>query len=122
MIEVHWDPVWHLGPIPVNWYAKVSRTFRHFHAHGLVAKVPRSRRWRVTLYGRRVMELRSISGTTPSRRRIPEWPHDPLPDAKKSRRKTLSQSPSVLLDKPGERQDQRDLGEPDGRGTQRRHR
>ena len=20
MIEVHWDPVWHLGPIPVNWY------------------------------------------------------------------------------------------------------
>lgn len=20
MIEVHWNPVWHLGPIPVNWY------------------------------------------------------------------------------------------------------
>ncbi len=20
MIEVHWNPVWHLGPIPGNWY------------------------------------------------------------------------------------------------------
>jgi hypothetical protein len=35
--------------------AKVSRTFRRFHAHGLIAKIPRTRRWRVTLYGRRVM-------------------------------------------------------------------
>jgi hypothetical protein len=24
-------------------------------AHGLIAKIPRTRRWRVTLYGRRVM-------------------------------------------------------------------
>ncbi|MCI0421220.1 MAG: hypothetical protein L0312_18675, partial [Acidobacteria bacterium] len=35
--------------------AKVSRTFRRFHAHSLIAKIPRTRRWRVTLYGRRVM-------------------------------------------------------------------
>jgi len=35
--------------------AKVSRTFRRFHAHGLIAKIPRTRRWRVTRYGRQVM-------------------------------------------------------------------
>ena len=35
--------------------AKVSRTFRRFHAHGLIAKIPRTRRWRVTHYGWRVM-------------------------------------------------------------------
>jgi hypothetical protein len=35
--------------------AKVSRTFRRFHAHGLIAKIPRTHRWRVTLYGRQVM-------------------------------------------------------------------
>jgi hypothetical protein len=33
----------------------VSRIFRRFHAHGLIAKIPRTRRWKVTLYGRRVM-------------------------------------------------------------------
>lgn len=35
--------------------SKVSRIFRRFHTHGLIAKIPRTRRWRVTLYGRRVM-------------------------------------------------------------------
>jgi len=35
--------------------SKVSRIFRRFHAHGLIAKLPRARPWRVTLYGRRVM-------------------------------------------------------------------
>lgn len=35
--------------------AKVGRCFRRLHAHGLIAKVPRSRRWRVTAYGRRTM-------------------------------------------------------------------
>lgn len=35
--------------------AKVSRTLRRFHALSLIAKIPRTRRWRVTLYGRRVM-------------------------------------------------------------------
>jgi hypothetical protein len=35
--------------------AKVSRIFRRFHAHRLIAKIPRTRRWRVTTYGRRVM-------------------------------------------------------------------
>jgi hypothetical protein len=39
--------------------AKVSRTFRRFYAHGLIAKIPRTRRGVVTLYGRRVM------GTSP---------------------------------------------------------
>ena len=34
---------------------KVTRIFRRFRAHGLIAKVPRTRRWRVTTYGRRVM-------------------------------------------------------------------
>src|SRR5207247_5401559 len=35
--------------------AKISRIFRRFRAHGLIAKIPRTRRWRVTIYGRRVM-------------------------------------------------------------------
>jgi hypothetical protein len=35
--------------------SKVSRIFRRFHAHRLIAKIPRTRLWRVTLYGRRVM-------------------------------------------------------------------
>ena len=44
-----------LLPDPRKESAKVSRTFRRFHAHGLIAKIPRIRRWRVTPYGRRVM-------------------------------------------------------------------
>jgi hypothetical protein len=35
--------------------AKVSRIFRRLHAHGLIAKIPRTRRWRITRYGRRVI-------------------------------------------------------------------
>lgn len=35
--------------------AKVGRCFRRLHAHGLIAKIPRNRRWRVTAYGRKVM-------------------------------------------------------------------
>ena len=35
--------------------AKVGRCFRRLHAHGLIAKIPRTRRWRVTNYGRNVM-------------------------------------------------------------------
>ena len=35
--------------------AKISRILRRFRAHGLIAKIPRTRRWRVTVYGRRVM-------------------------------------------------------------------
>ena len=35
--------------------AKISRIFRRFRAHGLIAKIPHTRRWRVTVYGRRVM-------------------------------------------------------------------
>ena len=35
--------------------AKISRILRRFRTHGLIAKIPRTRRWRVTIYGRRVM-------------------------------------------------------------------
>ena len=35
--------------------AKVGRCFRRLHAYGLIAKIPRTRRWRVTNYGRNVM-------------------------------------------------------------------
>jgi hypothetical protein len=35
--------------------AKISRIFRRCHAHGLIAKIPHTRRWRVTGYGRQVM-------------------------------------------------------------------
>jgi hypothetical protein len=35
--------------------AKVSRILSRFHSHCLIAKIPRTRRWRVTDRGRRVM-------------------------------------------------------------------
>jgi hypothetical protein len=35
--------------------SKVSRILRRFRAHGLIARIPRTRRWKVTFYGRRVM-------------------------------------------------------------------
>jgi DNA-binding IclR family transcriptional regulator len=34
---------------------QVTRFLRRLHAHGLVAKIPHSRRWRVSLAGRRTM-------------------------------------------------------------------
>jgi hypothetical protein len=34
---------------------RITRIFRRFRAHGLIAKVSHTRRWRVTRYGRRVM-------------------------------------------------------------------
>ena len=34
---------------------QVTRLFRRLHAHGLIAKIPHSRRWRVSLPGRRTM-------------------------------------------------------------------
>jgi hypothetical protein len=49
------EPCRACGQDPKKESAKVSRTFRRFHAHGLIAKVPRTRRWRITLYGRSVM-------------------------------------------------------------------
>jgi hypothetical protein len=48
----------HLSPWrndPQKASAKISRILRRFRAHGLIAKIPRTRRWRVTIYGRRVM-------------------------------------------------------------------
>jgi DNA-binding IclR family transcriptional regulator len=35
--------------------AQVTRLLRRLHAHGLIAKIPHSRRWRVSLAGRRTM-------------------------------------------------------------------
>ncbi len=43
------------GPNPKKQSSKISRTFRKFHAHGLIAKIPRTRRWRLTVFGQRVM-------------------------------------------------------------------
>ena len=48
----------HLKPCatdPKKQSSKISRIFRKFHAHGLIAKISRTRRWKVTLYGQRVM-------------------------------------------------------------------
>ena len=33
----------------------MGRCFRRLHAHGLIAKIPRTRRWRVTAYGHQAM-------------------------------------------------------------------
>ena len=35
--------------------SQVTRLFRRLHAHGLIAKIPRSHRWRVSLAGRPTM-------------------------------------------------------------------
>jgi len=40
---------------PKGQSAKVSRILGRFHGHRLIAKIPRSRRWRVTDHGRQIM-------------------------------------------------------------------
>jgi len=37
--------------------AKVTRIFNRCHAHGLIAKIPHSRRWRLTRQGRIAMSV-----------------------------------------------------------------
>jgi len=50
---------------------QITRLLRRLHAHGLIAKIPRSRRWRVSLGGRRLMasaiKLREVAfpGSSP---------------------------------------------------------
>ena len=44
-----------LADDPPKQSAQVTRILRRLHAHGLIAKIPHSRRWRVSLPGRRVM-------------------------------------------------------------------
>jgi len=44
-----------LAPSEDRQPSQVTRLFRRLHAHGLIAKLPRSRRWRVSLTGRRTM-------------------------------------------------------------------
>ena len=75
--QLAWTP--HLrqcGSNPKRAGAKVSRIFRRLRAHGLIAKIPRSRRWRVTRYGRRVMGAAHTCATTTSRANIPRWSHN----------------------------------------------
>lgn len=44
-----------LGADPSRQSVEVPRILSRFHAHKLIAKIPRTRRWRVTDLGRRVM-------------------------------------------------------------------
>jgi hypothetical protein len=44
-----------LSDDPKRHSAQVSRLLHRLHVYGLVAKIPRSRRWRVTAFGHRVM-------------------------------------------------------------------
>jgi hypothetical protein len=54
-----------LATDPLKQSAQVTRLFRRFHAHGLIAKIPHSRRWRVSLSGRRItaaaLKLREVA-------------------------------------------------------------
>jgi len=45
----------HLREDPKQQRAQASRLLHRLHVYGLVAKIPRSRRWRVTAFGHRVM-------------------------------------------------------------------
>ncbi|HAM58523.1 MAG TPA: hypothetical protein DCQ64_25180 [Candidatus Rokubacteria bacterium] len=45
----------HLRDDPKQQSAQISRLLHRLHVYGLVAKIPRSRRWRVTAFGHRVM-------------------------------------------------------------------
>jgi hypothetical protein len=40
---------------PKRQSAKVSRILSRFHAHKLIAKIPHTRRWRVTYRGKQIM-------------------------------------------------------------------
>jgi hypothetical protein len=44
----------HLRPDPKQQSAQISRLLHRLHVYGRVAKIPRSRRWRVTAFGHRV--------------------------------------------------------------------
>jgi hypothetical protein len=54
-----------LAPDATKQSGQVTRLLRRLHIHQLIAKIPRSRRWRVSLNGRRVMaaavKLREVS-------------------------------------------------------------
>jgi hypothetical protein len=44
-----------LATDPLKQSAQVTRLLRRLHTYGLIAKIPHSRRWRVSLCGRRIM-------------------------------------------------------------------
>ena len=46
-----------LADNPKKQSAKVSRILSRFHAHKLIAKIPRTRRWRVTDRGKQIMAV-----------------------------------------------------------------
>lgn len=54
-------PLWRIPRtykiLPMIQSAKVSRILSRFHAHKLIAKIPRTRKWKVTDRGRRVMAI-----------------------------------------------------------------
>ena len=50
--------------------AKLGRCFRRLHAHGLIAKIPRTRRWRVTAYGHQAMGCVAVSARAPLPQRL----------------------------------------------------
>ena len=57
-IPTHLEDSPHLRDLandPKRQSAKVSRILSRFNAHRLIAKIPRTRKWRVTDRGRRVM-------------------------------------------------------------------
>ena len=62
--KLHDSPFLKTVPDPKRQSAKVSRLLHRCHAHGLIAKIPHSRRWRVTRLGRVAMaasiQLRQI--------------------------------------------------------------
>lgn len=57
-IRTHLETSSHLRDLahnPKKQSAKVSRILSRFHAHKLIAKIPRTRRWRVTNRGKQIM-------------------------------------------------------------------
>jgi hypothetical protein len=58
-----------LSDDPTRQSAQVSRLLHRLHVYGLVAKTPRSRRWRVTDFGHRIM-------STSVKLRQREFPHE----------------------------------------------
>ena len=50
--------------------AKMSRCFMRLLAHGLIAKIPRTRRWRVSAYGHQAMGSVALSARAPLPQRL----------------------------------------------------
>ena len=79
--------------------AKVGRCFRRLHAHGLIAKIPRTRRWRVTAYGHQAMgtSLYCTSITSPTSTPQQQWP-DLLRERQRTHSERIYSQPQRLGD------------------------